>query len=298
MASSTSVTHPLPVDDPIAGKAARMAPADGPQDATRDQPLRDPQPSPLPLRRRPLRPGPAGDCCRSGSSFLSPASARPSRSAGRSRLRRARCRCRAARARRSGPLLRGGALPPTRRAGDARAGRRRSLAWLWLQAAGRRWWRLAAGLLLLSASGLADARARLVHEGDYAFDHLLLAEVHRQLGNLDEAVLEVKLAAETALGKTDAPLRLATSARGARKRQGGRGDRAEDAGRRSRGPAGTRDSRPAHLALRRSSKGREVPRTDFEIGTVLLVEEEDLEGSRGRSRTGRRSMTRCTTEPW
>jgi tetratricopeptide (TPR) repeat protein len=151
------------------------------------------------------------------------------------------------------------------------------VAWLWLQAAGRRWWRLLAGLLLLSAL-VWPTRARLVHEGDYAFDHLLLAEVHRRLGNLDEAVLEVKLAAETALGETDAPLRLALllEERG--------NDRAavETARRMLADDPGDRRARAivdrltSPFALER---GPEVPRTDFEIGTVLLVEEEDLEGA-------------------
>jgi len=151
------------------------------------------------------------------------------------------------------------------------------VAWLWLQAARRRWWRLAVGLLLLSAL-VWPTRARLVHEGDYAFDHLLLAEAHRQLGNLDEAVLEVKLAAETALGKTDAPLRLAILL----EERGNARAAAETARRMLADDPGDRRARAildrltSPFAL---EQGREVPRTDFEIGTVLLVEEEDLEGA-------------------
>ena len=82
-------------------------------------------------------------------------------------------------------------------------------AWLVAQVQARAWrWVVGgAGLTILL---LLPTRLHLVREGDFAFDHLILGEVHRQLGNLDEAVLEFKLARETGLPTSDASYRLAT----------------------------------------------------------------------------------------
>jgi tetratricopeptide (TPR) repeat protein len=81
-------------------------------------------------------------------------------------------------------------------------------AWLAARLAARRW-SAVAGALALMLPLVWASRLRLVREGDYAFDHLILGHAYREMGRMDDAVGELKLAVETESSGHEARLWLA-----------------------------------------------------------------------------------------
>jgi Flp pilus assembly protein TadD len=84
-----------------------------------------------------------------------------------------------------------------------------AVAWLFAQLARRRWIPVA-GAIALIVPLIWTTRLQLAREGDYSLDHLILGHAYRELGELDQAIGELKLAIETESIEHDAWLWLAT----------------------------------------------------------------------------------------
>lgn len=166
-----------------------------------------------------------------------------------------------------------------------------ALAWLLTAFAERRW-----GPALVGTAAVlllwAPTQLRLVEEHEYSFDHLLLGKAYRELGDLDAAVLELKLAEETGPPWSDAPYRLAQVLA----ERGNLPAAAAALRRYLERNSGDREAAAALQALdgRTLPDAPPVPLTDFERGKAAALEGDWAAAARALQQAVERDPTHVT----